>query len=210
MNRTLKDNLSFLVPWATTVVFLIILTGEGNSRTDIHLMLNGFHTPFLDSFFRLFTNVGGNLPWVVCAVMLLVRMWKGAMLTLAQVIATVIVQPVKHIMHHPRPLTVFHEADIDLPLVDGVRLHAWNSFPSGHTAAAFALMFGIAILLPKWWQKTLCLIIALLAGYSRIYLSQHFLDDVLAGSVIGVVSVLLTMMFFKKDYFYDNKTQATK
>lgn len=27
MNRTLKDNLSFLVPWAATVVFLIILTG---------------------------------------------------------------------------------------------------------------------------------------------------------------------------------------
>ena len=25
MNRTLKDNLSFLVPWAATVVFLIIL-----------------------------------------------------------------------------------------------------------------------------------------------------------------------------------------
>lgn len=29
MNRTLKDNLSFLVPWAATVVFLIILTGGG-------------------------------------------------------------------------------------------------------------------------------------------------------------------------------------
>lgn len=29
MNHTLKDNLSFLVPWAATVVFLIILTGGG-------------------------------------------------------------------------------------------------------------------------------------------------------------------------------------
>lgn len=179
-------------------------------RIEMHLILNGYHTPALDTFFLVFTHVGGNIPWVLCAVMLIVRMWKGAMLSLAQIIATLLVQPIKHILHHPRPLTVFTEANMDFPVVEGVNLHTWNSFPSGHTAAAFALLFGLAILLPKWWQKILCLLIALLAGYSRIYLSQHFLDDVTAGSVIGVVSVLLAMLFFKKETYNGNKTQETK
>ncbi|MCQ2344261.1 MAG: phosphatase PAP2 family protein [Paludibacteraceae bacterium] len=210
MKQILKENRSFLIPWSVIVIFMIFFMGMGYSRTEIHLMLNEYRTPYLDSFFRLFTNIGGNLPWVVCAIMLIAKMWKGAMLTLAQIIATIIVQPIKHIMHHPRPLTVFKDANIDLPIVDGVHMHAWNSFPSGHTAAAFALMFGIAILLPKWWQKTLCLVIAIMAGYSRIYLSQHFIDDVVAGSIIGVVSVLIAMIFFSKKTYNGNKTQETK
>ena len=211
MKQILAGNKPFLIPWAAAVLFFLILMGcYDHSRTGIHLMLNGCHTPFLDAFFRVATGIGGNLPWLVCAAFLIARMWKGAMLTLAQLVATLFVQPLKHIMHHPRPLTVFTEAHISLPMVDGVHLHAWNSFPSGHTAAAFALMFGIAVLLPKWWHKVLCLVIAVTAGYSRIYLSQHFLDDVLAGSVLGVLSVLIAMIFFKQDTQNGNKTQETK
>jgi membrane-associated phospholipid phosphatase len=39
---------------------------------------------------------------------------------------------------------------------------------------------------------------AALVGYSRIYLGQHFMDDVLAGSVIGVVSAIVCELFLEK------------
>jgi membrane-associated phospholipid phosphatase len=39
---------------------------------------------------------------------------------------------------------------------------------------------------------------AALVGYSRIYLGQHFMDDVLAGSVIGVVSAIVCWIYLDK------------
>jgi len=39
---------------------------------------------------------------------------------------------------------------------------------------------------------------AILVGYSRIYLAQHFMDDVLAGAVIGFLSAITCWIFFDK------------
>lgn len=157
-------------------------------RIAIHLWLNSYHAEWLDVVMRIITEFGGNIPWIVCVCMLLYRLRLGIFISAPQVIATIIVQPLKHIFHHPRPLTVFTEAGVPLPTVDGVHLHAWNSFPSGHTAAAFALMTAIAMMLPKKWMKACCILFAAVVGYSRIYLSQHFLDDVIFGSIIGIVA----------------------
>ena len=139
---------------------------------------------------RIVTEFGGNIPWIICACVMLYRLKTGIYLVTPQVIATIIVQPLKHLFHHPRPLTVFAETGVPLPAVDGVHLHAWNSFPSGHTAAIFALMVAVAMMLPKWWQKTLCILFAIIVGYSRIYLSQHFIDDVLFGAIIGIIACI--------------------
>jgi membrane-associated phospholipid phosphatase len=48
------------------------------------------------------------------------------------------------------------------------------------------------------FYKVLLLILALLTGYSRIYLSQHFLEDVYAGSIIGVSTTFLVYYFVHK------------
>lgn len=58
------------------------------------------------------------------------------------------------------------------------------SFPSGHTAASFALaiaMFGAAPLLAP-----VVVLVAVLVGYARMYLGVHYPIDVLAGACIGV------------------------
>jgi membrane-associated phospholipid phosphatase len=39
-----------------------------------------------------------------------------------------------------------------------------------------------------------------LVGYSRIYLSQHFLEDTLAGSIIGLVTSAIIFESFQKKY----------
>ncbi len=62
-----------------------------------------------------------------------------------------------------------------------------NSFPSGHTCAAFAAALGWRPHLPRRWGNT-ALACAVLMGFSRLYVGVHFPTDVLAGALVGAAS----------------------
>ena len=66
-----------------------------------------------------------------------------------------------------------------------------NSFPSGHTCAAFAFGVALCAALPQKWAKAAALLAAALMGFSRLYVGVHFPTDVLAGAVIGTACGLL-------------------
>jgi undecaprenyl-diphosphatase len=57
------------------------------------------------------------------------------------------------------------------------------SFPSGHSATAFAAATAVAILCPR--LRVPVLAIAAAVGLSRLYLRVHFPLDVVAGAVLG-------------------------
>jgi hypothetical protein len=59
-----------------------------------------------------------------------------------------------------------------------------KSFPSGHTAAAFAVATVLANRHPK--QKWLYYGLATAVGYARIRKSAHFPSDVIVGAAIGI------------------------
>jgi membrane-associated phospholipid phosphatase len=52
-----------------------------------------------------------------------------------------------------------------------------------------------AILLP---------LLAFTVGYSRVYLSQHFVTDVCAGMTVGIITAFLSLLIYKK-YMERNK-----
>lgn len=58
------------------------------------------------------------------------------------------------------------------------------SFPSGHTTAVFSVVPVLINKFGKVWY--LWLIFAVLVGFSRIYLSMHYLSDVLFGAFLGL------------------------
>jgi membrane-associated phospholipid phosphatase len=91
----------------------------------------------------------------------------------------------KELTHAPRPRT-FLQPDQYHYFIDGVTGGGWASFPSGHTTTAFAIATIMALHARKQWMAILYLVLAICVGYSRIYLGQHFPQDVLAGSIIGV------------------------
>lgn len=60
-----------------------------------------------------------------------------------------------------------------------------NSFPSGHSSAAFACAMALWGTLPKKWGRP-ALVCAGLMALSRLYVGVHFPSDVLCGTLVGI------------------------
>ena len=173
----------FAMVFAIAIGFLLSV-----GKIESHIILNCYHNKELDFFFKYFTQIGGWFPFIIAGILIFYKWRITAVILLAQLFATLITTPIKRIIRAPRPSVILSELGIDFHRVEGVDLHSTLSFPSGHTSAAFAFCIVLALFCPKIWQKILFLILAIMGGYSRIYLSQHFLEDVLAGSIIGLAS----------------------
>jgi membrane-associated phospholipid phosphatase len=59
------------------------------------------------------------------------------------------------------------------------------SFPSGHTAMAFAAATSLSLAYPEWYIIAPSMLYASAVGYSRMYLGVHYFTDVAAGAIIG-------------------------
>ena len=205
MNQA-KHIFPFLVP---TIVLALILAVALLivPKAELHLALCQPHTLFLDTIIPFFTNLVDWLPYLIVVLLLFYRAGWSTFLASNLLLTTLIVQPIKHIVHAPRPLTWFAEymPDITLPLVEGVRMNHWLSFPSGHTATFFALFFCVSIILcaenvkGKYILSFLCFLCASFGAYTRIYLSQHFALDIFAGILIAVCSTLILYFFLVKN-----------
>jgi membrane-associated phospholipid phosphatase len=185
-----------------------------NTKSETHLEFNRFHNSFFDIFFLYFTYLGDGYAAAIAFIILLVVKYRLALIiALSNLISAIVTQTLKHTFFEDvvRP-TKFFEGLHDLYLVPGVENHLYNSFPSGHSTCAFALYFSIGMIVENKLLKFVCFITALLAGYSRIYLSQHFFQDVYAGSLIGVISAVLVYQFImdRKAAWLDNSLRILK
>ncbi len=93
------------------------------------------------------------------------------------------------IFDYARPKVVLEK--YHLKFTQGVEVWSQNSFPSGHTSAAFAFAFCLSFWFNTKWLTAIVLILAMAVGVSRIYLQQHFLEDITGGSIIGFFSAAL-------------------
>ena len=214
MLNTIKQNAVFIA------LSLILIAVLGLAliyipKDQLHLLLCNRHTPARDIFYRYYTHVAEWFPYVVCiAVLLFGRIGDGVFASAAMLLSALFTQIVKHIVVAPRPLPWFseHFPSIQLPLVDGVKMNLWYSFPSGHTTSFFALAFVASILITSKLsgssRSSSCLVqlvlvlLATLGGYSRIYLSQHFALDVFAGALVGT---LITLICYAVLYRFEDK-----
>ena len=204
-NSAYKHVLPFLVP--TLVLALVLgIALLITPKAELHLALCQPHTTGLDTIIPIITNLVDWLPYLCVILLLFDRVGWATFLASNLLLSTVIVQPIKHIVCAPRPLTWFAEnmPDVTLPLVEGVRMNHWLSFPSGHTTTFFVLFYSLSIILcaenvtGKMILSFLCFLCASFGAYTRIYLSQHFALDIFAGILIALFSTLSLYFFLVK------------
>jgi len=82
--------------------------------------------------------------------------------------------------------------------VPGVEIHTFNSFPSGHTATAFTLFLLTTYLFPNKYVLTIGIVYAMVCGYSRIYLAQHFPLDLAGGIFVALLTLPISIFIREK------------
>lgn len=188
------------------LLYVVILAYVGNvllhqGKVQIHREMNAVvGNETVDSFFKAITHLGdGAFAFLVAVIFLFFNIRKSVYILLSYAGAAAVSSFLKHVMfpHIYRPHFVFqYFVREDLKEVSDLELLGFNSFPSGHSLSAFALFFCLLFVSRNHFLKILFFILAVLAAYSRVYLSQHWLIDIYVGSIIGVCFSLLFYMVF--------------
>lgn len=196
----------YVVPfvfWLMVSTIFILVT----DKHAMFLQINQWHHPILDSAFVIITQFAEW--WGVVLVLFsgfLLRIKWGILATFAFLVSggLSILLKIWVFPDFARPSSVFGAES--LHTIEGVDLHAMHAFPSGHTTTAFALSICLAYYAGQkrggvafFWFIT-----ALLVGFSRIYLAQHFPQDVWAGSLLGVVASIL--VFYMGERLFNRLT----
>jgi membrane-associated phospholipid phosphatase len=194
MKKILADNRYFygsivLFTLAESILLTIV------PKTEVTLWVNAHWNAPLDQLLLSANHIGTTLFSITTV--LLLRIGKGWSIALKAAACFLVVMAVtqfaKHILFPgtPRPTLCF--APGVLRLIEGVQQLRTESFPSGHSSASFALATFFALYLPnKRWHWLLAML-AFAVSYARVYLAQHFITDVYAGMLIGVI--LTTLLF---------------
>ncbi len=161
--------------------------------------VTGFHSLAANIFFKNITHLGdGIFILVLAAVLAIIRKYYLSLGVVAgYLLSGIFAQMGKRLIAAPRPKAFFEAIGEGVYEVPGVNVHLAKSFPSGHTASVFALVVFLLLALPYRWYSWLLLLGAMLVGYSRVYLSQHFPVDVVAGALIGIFSGALVFFWLK-------------
>lgn len=194
--------------WAMTFILILgFIVLASISKETLFWVLNQQHTYPGDLFFRYFTHVGDGLFMLAWGVIFLGlgRRKLGVMILIAFVVSGLIAQGVKRIKPEPRPGRYFAHIE-QIHKVQDQPLTGNNSFPSGHTTTAFAFFAMLAFVTKNKGLQTLYFLCAVLVGYSRIYLGQHFFKDVYAGAIIGFLTALGVLWSMRNKMLFKDPT----
>jgi membrane-associated phospholipid phosphatase len=166
-------------------------------KVSIFYFVNSHYSPFFDQFFYYMTVLGNGWTYTILMLAMLFISYRYSILFFSALfIKTLIVQSMKYWIfpNMLRPHEFFTNLS-GMHVVKGVDLLRYYSFPSGHSASVFCAAVLLCLLIKKNNWTIFLIIIAILTGYSRMYLGQHFSVDVFTGSIIGSVTAYLCFWF---------------
>lgn len=194
LQNVIKNYAYYFISCAIAInVSLCWIIAIGKAKT--FLLLNQFHPQWLDTFFIYFTFLGDGLSTILLCLLLffVVKNRKLAFTVFTAFIASgIAIQIVKFFVEAPRPLSFFKPGQYQFFIHD-ITHSANNSFPSGHATTAFAVITVLVVHAKKIYQMPL-FFLAVMIGYSRVYLAQHFLTDITVGAFIGILFALFSIM----------------
>lgn len=177
-----------------------VIDNESIAKFDIWLnqKMLLWHGPILDKIMIFITSIGNPLNLtLLCVLLFIILIWKkrwyySLLVFLGTLGGLFFELAMKLIIHRPRPLD-------NLVPVSGY------SFPSGHATMA-AIFFGLLLysfkgqIASKYLRRLFVLfnvILFLLVGFSRVYLSVHWSSDVIAGFSLGIFWLTFLVLLFR-------------
>jgi membrane-associated phospholipid phosphatase len=158
----------------------------GELDTALYAAVAATPTPALDRYFRGLSRAADHSKlWIGAAGVVAAtggcRGRRAAVNGLASIgISSAVVNLlVKPLSQRRRPDRRGH----DVPFARRVTMPRSTSFPSGHSASAFAFAAGVGIALPRAGLPLTAT--AALVAYSRVHTGVHYPSDAIVGSVIG-------------------------
>lgn len=182
-DRSTTTFLIVVMAIALPVTIVVLLTDQ----LALHARINQFHAGWADVVFRYGTHLADGWVTVGIGLALMCVRWRWFMLFAVSTLGSALIaQLLKRTFFadHDRPSTFIAEMP-DLRLIPGVEMLHHNSFPSGHSTCAFSMCFALAIIIGRPGSAAAMAVLAVFLGFSRVYLSQHFTEDVLCGAMIG-------------------------
>ena len=167
----------------------------------LYWIQDNLRTEWLDSFCAFLSwafQLG--IPWLLLGgIMFCFKKTRAAGVMLAAAVLLTFFfneLALKNVVDRVRPCNI----DTSIPLA--IERPESFSFPSGHTASAFA---AVGVLVFRHQKAGIPLLLfATLMGLSRMYLFVHFPTDVLAGAAFGMLMAWATVLLFKESK-YDEK-----
>jgi membrane-associated phospholipid phosphatase len=163
-----------------------------DSRIFLLFNMGGYHSDLLDNLMWLATQLGSM--WMAFCSAFLFFMINYPRLALEIVLGTLtlwlFVETVKLLTDRARPFLAMEDTRIV------GRRETGRSFPSGHTSQIFFMAtilsrlffnFGIA-------ESMVLYLVAVMIGFTRIYMGAHYPRDVLGGALLGSVWGILAAL----------------
>ncbi|HZD74743.1 MAG TPA: phosphatase PAP2 family protein [Actinomycetota bacterium] len=198
----------YLLGWAVVIAAVGVVAGMllakvgahtalGRADAGVDRWLAGHRAPDLDTITLVATEIGGTPVVATLAVLTVAgaalrwRRWREPALVGAAVLGEVLIfLAITTLVDRPRP---------PVPHLDAAP--PTSSFPSGHTAAAIVLYGSWAVLafeharsaLARGLLTALAIIAPVVVGLARLYRGMHFPTDVIAGALLGLVWLPLTV-----------------
>ena len=109
----------------------------------------------------------------------------------------------KHLVERIRPCHALEGARILVGCTNSF------SMPSNHAANSFAIIFALSYISGKW-VRWMALTVAMLVGFSRVYIGVHYPSDVIVGALTGIaVSILVIKVYEWASVRYKFKPYTT-
>ena len=199
-NKTNPYSIARTSAWL--IAFVLLGASAIWGKIPVFLLLNHDFGSIADNFLLICTYLAEGWAWIPYLIIVgwFFKKDKGIIIY-CFAISTLLTQIPKQIFFPTitRPIASGIDPN-QIHTVKGVVMHQLNSFPSGHTATAFTIFLLTVYLFKNNKLVLIGLIYAMLCGYSRIYLGQHFTMDVGGGIIVAILTVEISKRLRKNKH----------